>query len=100
MIAVVASSSAYLEFVAARARPNTLLATAYLKVFFSVVAKDPVEVTTADIFEFITSQRGDRRVVRISDGWSGLSPRTLTVGLGIFYIILCPPQLLPQRENS
>ena len=34
----------YLEFVAARGRRNTLLAAAYdLKVFFSVVAKDPVD---------------------------------------------------------
>jgi site-specific recombinase XerD len=68
----------YLEFVGARARPNTLLATAYdLKVFFSVVGKDPVEVTTADILDFITWQRGDRSVVRIADGESGLSPRTI-----------------------
>ena len=35
----------YLEFVSARARPNTVLATGYdLKVFFSLVPKDPVEV--------------------------------------------------------
>ena len=35
----------YLEFVSARARPNTTLAAGYdLKVFFSVVEKDPVEV--------------------------------------------------------
>jgi len=40
----------YLEFVAARARPNTVLATGYdLKVFFTVVAKEPVEVTTSDV---------------------------------------------------
>ena len=33
---------AYLEFVAARCRPNTVLATAFdLKVFFAVVAKGP-----------------------------------------------------------
>ena len=38
----------YLEFVAGRARPNTLRATAFdLKTFFSVVAKDPLEVTPA-----------------------------------------------------
>lgn len=69
----------YLEFVAARGRRNTLLAAAYdLKVFFSVVAKDPVDVTTADVLDFITVQRGDRRVVRISDGESdGLSARTI-----------------------
>lgn len=44
----------YLEFVAARARPNTLLAAAYdLKVFFAVVGKEPAAVTTADVLEFI-----------------------------------------------
>ncbi|MDH5616561.1 MAG: site-specific integrase, partial [Acidimicrobiia bacterium] len=68
----------YLEFVSARARPNTVLATGYdLKVFFSVVAKDPEKVTTADVLEFITAQRGDRRVVRLADGESGLSARTI-----------------------
>lgn len=68
----------YLEFVSARARRNTLLAAAYdLRVFFSFVAKDPVDVTTADVLEFVTVQRGDRRVVRISDGESGLSSRTI-----------------------
>ena len=68
----------YLEFVAARGRPNTLLASGYdLKVFFSTVGKDPVEVTTADVLEFITTQRGDRRVIRITDGESGMSPRTI-----------------------
>lgn len=68
----------YLEFVAARARPNTVLAAGYdLKVFFETVGKDPLEVTTADILEFISVQRGDGRVVRISDGGSGLSPRTI-----------------------
>jgi integrase/recombinase XerD len=35
----------YLAFVAARCRPNTLLPTAYdLKVFFTVVAKEPASV--------------------------------------------------------
>jgi hypothetical protein len=49
---------AYLEFVAARCRPNTVLATAFdLKVFFSVVAKGPAEVTPADVFGFVTAQR-------------------------------------------
>lgn len=38
----------YLALVAARARPNTVLATAYdLKVFFSIIDKEPVEVVTA-----------------------------------------------------
>ncbi len=36
----------YLEFVAARCRPNTVLAVAFdLKVFFAFVGKPPLEVT-------------------------------------------------------
>jgi integrase/recombinase XerD len=68
----------YLEFVAGRARPNTLRAVAFdLKAFFAVVAKDPVEVTPADVFEFLAHQRGDRSVVRLADRESGLSARTI-----------------------
>jgi integrase/recombinase XerD len=68
----------YLEFVGGRTRPNTLRAVAFdLKTFFTVVAKEPAEVTAADVFEFIAHQRGDRTVVRISDGESGLSARTI-----------------------
>ncbi len=68
----------YLDFVSARARPNTTLATGYdLKVFFSIVGKEPVEVTSADVLDFITAQRGDRTVVRLADGESGLSARTI-----------------------
>lgn len=71
----------YLRFVWARARHNTLLAVAFdLKVFFTVVAKDPSEVTTADVLGFIESQRrpvrGDN-VVRFEDGEAGLSARTI-----------------------
>ena len=48
----------YLEFVAGRCRPNTVLATAFdLKVFFDVVGKAPAEVTAADVLGFITAQR-------------------------------------------
>ena len=48
----------YLRFVSARARHNTLLAVAFdLKVFFTVVAKDPTEVTTGDVLGFIEAQR-------------------------------------------
>ena len=48
----------YLELVAARARPNTLLAQAYdLKVFFSIVDSDPVDVVAADVLRFISAQR-------------------------------------------
>jgi integrase/recombinase XerD len=42
-----------------------------------VVDKDPAEVVAADIFDFLADQRGDRTVVRISDGESGLSARTI-----------------------
>ena len=68
----------YLEFLTARARPNTLLAVAFdLKVFFSVVDKTPVRVTSSDVMAFIRSQRSaGKKVVRI-DGSSGLSSRTI-----------------------
>lgn len=71
----------YLAFVAARARPNTWLATTFdLKVFFSVVAKEPSAVTTADVFGFIQAQRAprhDRKVIRLEDGETGLAVRTI-----------------------
>lgn len=72
---------AYLDLVTARARPNTVLATAFdLKVFVGVVDKDPVEVLTSDVPAFIKAQREPRlgaKVVRIEDGESGLSARTI-----------------------
>jgi integrase/recombinase XerD len=68
----------YLEFVAGRLRPNSLRAAAFdLKTFFSVIDKEPVEVVAADVFEFLAHQRGDRRVIRMSDGESGLSAHTI-----------------------
>ena len=71
----------YLEFVAARARPNTLIAVAYdLKVFFTVIVKQPAEITTADVLTFIKAQRAPRRgagVLRLEDGEAGLSARTI-----------------------
>jgi integrase/recombinase XerD len=52
----------YLDMVAARARPNTVLAAAFdLKVFFAVVGRNPVEVTEADVLGFIRPQRQPRR---------------------------------------
>jgi integrase/recombinase XerD len=69
---------AYLEFVAGRARPNTVRAVAHdLKTFFTVVGKDPVEVTAADVFEFLAHQRGDRTVIRLADRESGLAASTI-----------------------
>lgn len=71
----------YLRFVAARARTNTLLAQTFdLKVFFTVVGKLPVEVTTADVLSFIEQQRSPRRgpnVRRLADGEAGLAARTV-----------------------
>jgi integrase/recombinase XerD len=68
----------YLAFVAGRCRPNTLRAVAHdLKTFFAVINKAPVDVAAADIFDFVADQRGDRSVVRISDGESKLSARTI-----------------------
>lgn len=74
----------YLRFVAARCRPNSVLAAGYdLKVFFTYSGKEPLDITSADIFEFIAAQRlpthGDN-VVRIDDGERGLSARTIAHG--------------------
>lgn len=72
---------AYVELVTARARWNTVLATAFdLKVFFSIVDKEPVDVDSADVLAFIKAQRQPRhgaRVVRIEDGEAGLAARTI-----------------------
>jgi hypothetical protein len=71
----------YLELVTAHTRPNTVIATAFdLKVFFTVIDKDPVEITVTDVLAFIKAQREPRRgakVVRIEDGERGLSARTI-----------------------
>lgn len=72
----------FLDFAAGRARPNTVRAYAHdLKAFFTIVAKDPVDVRAADVFGFINAQRrarvGAENVVRISDGASGLSNATI-----------------------
>ena len=41
------------------------------------MSKPPVEVRPVDVFDFLIHQRGDRKVVRIADGESGLSARTI-----------------------
>jgi integrase/recombinase XerD len=86
---------AYLEFVGARGAVNTWLATADdLKVFFEVVAKEPAQVTAADVFAFLAHQRSPRheKVVRIEDGEAGLSARTIARRLssvaGLFEYLL------------
>lgn len=71
----------YLRLVWARTRPNTLLAVAFdLKVFFTIVAKDPLAVRPGDVFGFVEAQRRPRHgdnVVRLEDREQGLSARTI-----------------------
>jgi integrase/recombinase XerD len=70
----------YLEFLAGRCRPNTVLAVAYdLKVFFTVVAKSPRRVRRADVLAFMTVQRtgGEGRLQVAGSGEDGVSARTL-----------------------
>lgn len=72
----------FLEFVAGRARPNTVRAYAHdLKVFLEVVGKGPGEVTPGDVLAFVSAQRrrraGAENVVRIADGAGGLSAATI-----------------------
>jgi integrase/recombinase XerD len=96
----------YLAFVGARARPNTWLATAYdLKVFFTVVSKDPTEVTTSDVFAFIQEQRQPRRdprLIRLEDRETGLSLRTIKRRLssvsGLFAYLIARGDILSTRN--
>jgi integrase/recombinase XerD len=72
----------FIEFTAGRARPQTVRAYAYdLKAFFSVVQKDPEQVTTADVLAFVAAQQGPRpgaeNVVRFPDASRGLAPATV-----------------------
>ena len=72
-----------------KTRPMRVLALAATRSAHLVVArhagrqlripKDPVEVTTTDVLAFITERRsgGDPRVVRLVNGESGLSSRTI-----------------------
>lgn len=74
-------ADAYLEFLRARARPNTILAIAFdLKVFFTEVDKTPARVTSSDVMGFISRQRqGGTEVSNVVpiDLSGGLSPRTI-----------------------
>jgi len=73
----------YLRFVAGRCRPNTVLAAAYdLKVFFTVVGKDPQEVRPGDVLAFVTAQRSGRAsiggvVEAVADEERAVSMRTV-----------------------
>jgi integrase/recombinase XerD len=80
----------YLEFLAGRCRPNTVLAAAYdLRVFFGVVGKPPADVEPADVLGFITAQRTGRAddrvlqpVLRAEEG-GGLATSTVARRLSI-----------------
>ncbi len=93
----------YLEFVAGRVRANSLRAVAFdLKTFFTVVDKSPTDVVAADIFDFLAHQRGDRRVVRLIDGESGLAARTIARRLSSisgFYSYVMARDDTPLRAN-
>jgi hypothetical protein len=62
----------YLESVHARLRPNSTLAVVYdLKVFFTVIDVDPIDVRRRHVLEFIRVQRtgsSDATVIRRSPG--------------------------------
>ena len=76
----VALLDAYLEFLAVRSRPNTVVAAAYdLKVFFTVVGKAPGRVVAADVLAFVTAQYAGGPAQRVqSVGESGgVSARTV-----------------------
>ena len=67
----------HLAFAGARLRLNSWLAVAFdLKVFFTVIRKEPTAVTTTDVFAFIKAQRAPRlgeNLVRLEDGEAGMS---------------------------
>ena len=74
----------YLNFVEARTRPNTVLATASdLRVFFGVVDKEPAEVSTQDVLAFIEAQRAPVHDGKLCD-WPTVSraswPRPSSAG--------------------
>ena len=101
----------YLRFTAARLRPNSVLAQAFdIKVFFEVVGKAPLAVTTADVLAFIEQQRAPRHggnVVRLADGEQGLAASTIkrrlaTVSSVFDYLVargLCERQPVPRSMS-
>jgi site-specific recombinase XerD len=102
----------YLRFTAARVRSNTLTAQVFdLKVFFTVVAKEPQQVGVDDVLGFIEQQRRPRRggnVVRIVDGETGLAAATIkrrlaTISSFFDYLLLrgeCDRNPVPRSLNA
>jgi integrase/recombinase XerD len=102
----------YLRFTAARVRPNTLTAQVFdLKVFFTVVGKQPQQVGVEDVLGFIEQQRSPRRggnVVRIVDGETGLAAATIkrrlaTISSFFDYLLLrgeCDRNPVPRSLNA
>jgi integrase/recombinase XerD len=105
----------YLEFLATRSRPNTVLAVAYdLRVFFAVVGKPPRAVRPADVLAFVTSQRTGgtlERPLQLVRDDGGVSARTVRRRLssvsGLFAFLLARgdvkanpvPRGLPTRRE-
>jgi integrase/recombinase XerD len=73
----------YLRFLSGRCRPNTVLAAAYdLKVFFTVVGKQPEDVQPTDVLAFVTAQRTGRSSIGavlqpVGEDEAGVSLRTV-----------------------
>jgi site-specific recombinase XerD len=102
----------YLRFTASRVRPNTLTAQVFdLKVFFTVVAKQPSQVGVEDVLGFIEEQRTPRRggnVVRLVDGEAGLAASTIkrrlaTISSFFDYLLVrgaCDRNPVPRSLNA
>jgi len=94
----------YLEFVEARARHNTLLATASdLRVFFTEIDKEPADVVVNDVLAFITAQRQslfEGKVVRLSDGGSGLMASTIKRRLSSLSGFFSYLVMIGERESN
>lgn len=102
----------YLEFLAGRCRPNTVLAVGYdLRVFFAAVGKPPAEVGPADVLGFITAQRTGRArndgvVVPLQDGdepggvSAGTVRRRLSTISGLFAFLHARGTCRPTRCAS